>query len=64
MRLRNITGARDIIAKSEYVVQEPAAYKGRWKELFENKGKGILVGTESIFGLQGSLVCSTSPPSQ
>ena len=39
MRLRNITGARDIIAKSEYVVQEPAAYKGRWKELFENKGE-------------------------
>ena len=39
MRLRNITGARDIIAESEYVVQEPAAYKGRWKELFENKGE-------------------------
>lgn len=39
MRLRNITGARDIIAKSEYVVQEPSAYKGRWKELFENKGE-------------------------
>ena len=39
MRLRNITGARDVIAESEYVVQEPTAYKGRWKELFENKGE-------------------------
>ena len=36
MRLRNITGARDIIADSKYVVQEPTEYKGRWKELFEN----------------------------
>lgn len=39
MRLRNITGARDVIAESEYVVQEPTEYKGRWKELFENKGE-------------------------
>lgn len=39
MRLRNITGARDIIAESEYVVQESTEYKGRWKELFENNGE-------------------------
>lgn len=39
MRLRNITGARDIIAESEFVVQEPTEYKGRWKELFENNGE-------------------------
>ena len=39
MRLRNITGARDVIAESEYVVQEPTEYKGRWKDLFENKGE-------------------------
>ena len=39
MRLRNITGARDVIAESEYVVQEPTEYKGRWKELFENEGE-------------------------
>lgn len=39
MRLRNITGARDVIAESEYVVQEPTEYKCRWKELFENKGE-------------------------
>lgn len=34
MRLRNITGARDVIAQSEYVVQEPEKRKGHWKELF------------------------------
>lgn len=39
MRLRNITGARDVIAESEYVIQEPTEYKGRWKELFENTGE-------------------------
>lgn len=39
MRLRNITGARDIIAGNEYVIQEPTEYKGRWKELFENEGE-------------------------
>ena len=39
MRLRNITGARDVIAGSEYVIQEPTEYKGRWKEVFENPGE-------------------------
>ena len=39
MRLRNITGARDVIAANEYVVQEPTEVKGRWKELFENPGE-------------------------
>lgn len=39
MRLRNITGARDVIAESEYVIQEPTEYKGRWKELFERPGE-------------------------
>lgn len=39
MRLRNITGAQDVIAGSEYVVQEPATVKGHWKELFENSGE-------------------------
>ena len=39
MRLRNITGARDIIASNEYVIQEPTEYKGRWKELFETEGE-------------------------
>jgi tRNA (guanine-N7-)-methyltransferase len=39
MRLRNITGARDAIAESEYVIQEPTELKGRWKEFFGNEGE-------------------------
>lgn len=39
MRLRNITGARDAIAGSQYVIQEPTDYKGRWKELFDTSGE-------------------------
>lgn len=36
MRLRNISGARDIIAKSPLVVHEPENLKGRWQERFGN----------------------------
>ena len=36
MRLKNIPGARDIVAVSEYVIQDPEAYKGRWHETFGN----------------------------
>ena len=36
MRLRNISGSRDVIAESPYVVQEPQRYRGRWAELFGN----------------------------
>ena len=37
MRLRNITGSREIIAENEYVIHEPEKYKGVWKEqIFEN----------------------------
>lgn len=36
MRLRNITGSRDVIAQSQWVVQEPFAQKGKWRELFQN----------------------------
>lgn len=36
MRLRNITGSRDVIAESAYVVHEPRQYRGRWAELFGN----------------------------
>ena len=39
MRLRNITGARDVIAGSEYVIQEPEKQKGCWKEAFETQGE-------------------------
>lgn len=36
MRLRNISGSRDIIAESALVVHEPETYKNRWKEAFGN----------------------------
>ena len=36
MRLRNIKGARDVIAESPLVVHEPEEAKGRWKEIFGN----------------------------
>lgn len=36
MRLRNISGARDVIAESPLVVHEPKKAKGRWKEIFGN----------------------------
>ncbi len=39
MRLRNITGAREEIAASIYVVQEPTAMKGHWRSLFETSGE-------------------------
>lgn len=36
MRLRNIKGARDIIAESPLVVHEPKQFKGKWNEVFNN----------------------------
>lgn len=36
MRLRNVTGSREMIADSRFVVCEPQEYKGRWKEVFGN----------------------------
>lgn len=36
MRLRNVTGSREVIAESRFVVHEPAAQKGRWSEIFGN----------------------------
>lgn len=35
MRLRNITGSREIISDSSYVIHNPEQYKGSMKELFE-----------------------------
>lgn len=35
MRLRNIQGARDVIAQSAWVVQEPKEHKGSWQTVFE-----------------------------
>ena len=36
MRLRNIKGAREEIAVSEYVTQNPQEQKGKWNEYFGN----------------------------
>lgn len=37
MRLRNVTGSREVIAESAYVAHEPQQYKGKWKEFFGNE---------------------------
>ncbi|WMJ85386.1 tRNA (guanosine(46)-N7)-methyltransferase TrmB [Anaerocolumna sp. MB42-C2] len=36
MRLRNVTGSREVIAANEYVVHDPENLKGKWNEFFEN----------------------------
>ncbi|MGI6010668.1 MAG: tRNA (guanosine(46)-N7)-methyltransferase TrmB [Ruminococcus sp.] len=38
MRLRNIPGSREIIAQSEYVIQEPQKEKGKWNTRFPGTG--------------------------
>ena len=36
MRLRNIPGSREKIAESEFCVDNPVQYRGKWHELFGN----------------------------
>lgn len=36
MRLRNITGSRELIADSQFVAHNPEEQKGRWSHLFGN----------------------------
>lgn len=36
MRLRNITGSREVIGESRFVIHEPKALRGRWQERFGN----------------------------
>lgn len=36
MRLRNVTGSREVIADCPLVVHEPQEKKGRWREVFVN----------------------------
>ncbi len=36
MRLRNISGSRDVIANSPYVVKEAQQYRGNWADVFGN----------------------------
>lgn len=36
MRLRNITGSREVIAENEYVIHDPEKKKGQWHSIFGN----------------------------
>lgn len=36
MRLRNITGSREVIGESRFVIHEPEKLRGRWREQFGN----------------------------
>lgn len=36
MRLRNVSGSREVIGKSRFVIHSPEAQKGRWSGLFGN----------------------------
>ena len=37
MRLKNVPGSREAVAKSEFAVTDPAEYKGHWSEkIFDN----------------------------
>ena len=37
MRLKNVKGAKDIIEASKYIIKNPKEYRGKYKELFNNK---------------------------
>jgi len=39
MRLRNIPGADEVIQNSPYCINDPAANKGEWNSLFDNKNE-------------------------
>lgn len=54
MRLRNVKGAREQLAASPYVIQNPSEHKGKWNEVFQNNhpihieigmGKGKFITT-------------------
>lgn len=36
MRLRNVTGSREFIAESKYVIHQPEEHKGEWNKVFHN----------------------------
>ena len=36
MRLRNITGSREVIAENEFVIHDPEKRRGQWKSVFGN----------------------------
>ncbi len=37
MRLRNVTGSEELIAKSIYVCNQPETYRGNWNSFFKNE---------------------------
>lgn len=43
MRLRNISGSRDVIADSKYVIQDPKSAKGNWRNLFGASGDKLMI---------------------
>ena len=46
MRLRNVRGAREALQESDFTVNEPTEYRGKWLELFENNNPlHIEIGT-------------------
>ncbi len=36
MRLRNVKGAADVLKESEFVIDAPKEYRGKWSSLFDN----------------------------
>lgn len=54
MRLRNVKGSKETIEESNYVIQNPMLYKGKWSQVFGNNnpihieigmGKGKFIAT-------------------
>lgn len=54
MRLRNITGSREVIAESPFVVQNPEKYKTNWRALFQNEN---MIRIEIGMG-KGQFICN------
>ncbi len=50
MRLRNIPGAEEILNASEYVVKDPAAFQGAWREQFPVGGDITIVPQQEAGG--------------
>lgn len=57
MRLRNVSGAKEIIEASKYVILNPTEYKGKYKEIFGNSnpikieigmGKGTFIYNNAL----------------
>ncbi|MCI9084689.1 MAG: tRNA (guanosine(46)-N7)-methyltransferase TrmB, partial [Bacilli bacterium] len=36
MRLKNVRGAKAVIENSEYIIQNPSSYKGKFNTIFDN----------------------------